>query len=203
VDRAFEPFFTTKPEGAGTGLGLSMVYGFVRQSNGYVKIYSEPGIGTSIKVYFPAAEVTAANPAEAADLRMVPLARPGEVIFVVEDDAGLRKLVTGQLGALGYKVIAAEDGVAGRQLLADADRVDLLLTDVVLPNGVSGPVFAEEARQSRPNLKILFMSGYTRNAITENGIVAEGTNLLMKPFRKADLARKLRQMLDNGVRSGS
>jgi CheY-like chemotaxis protein len=111
----------------------------------------------------------------------------------------MRKLITGQLVALGYEVIAGEDGVAGRPLLAAAARVDLLLTDVVLPNGVSGPAFVEEARKSRPDLKVLFMSGYTRNAVAENGFVAGGTHLLMKPFRKADLARKLRQMLDDVV----
>jgi signal transduction histidine kinase len=196
VQRAFEPFFTTKPEGAGTGLGLSMVYGFVRQSDGHVRIYSEPGHGTSIKLYFPAAEVAVAHPLDVEDSGAIPTARTGEVICLIEDDAALRKLITGQLDTLGYEVVAAEDGVTGRPLLAAAVRVDLLLTDVVLPNGVSGPAFAEEARKSRPDLKVLFMSGYTRNAITENGIVTAGTHLLLKPFRKADLARKLRQMLD-------
>jgi signal transduction histidine kinase len=201
VDRAFEPFFTTKPEGAGTGLGLSMVYGFVRQSNGHVKIYSELGHGTSIKLFFPAIDITAPVPALAAgfDAAVMPLARPDEVIFVVEDDAALRKLVTGQLRRLGYSVIAAEDALMGRPLLADAARVDLLLTDVVLPDGVSGAAFAEEGCKSRPDLKVLFMSGYPRDALAKNGILAEGTHLLMKPFRKADLARKLRQMLDQGT----
>ncbi|MEA2754545.1 MAG: hypothetical protein QOJ54_834 [Aliidongia sp.] len=199
ADRAFEPFFTTKPEGAGTGLGLSMVHGFVRQSNGEVKIYSEPGHGTSIKLYFPSVDIAAPVPAVEFDATAMPLARPGEVIFVIEDDAALRKLITGQLGTLGYDVLAAEDAIAGRRLLVADARVDLLLTDVVLPNGVSGPVFADEARQSRPDLKILFMSGYTRNAIAQNGVLADGIHLLMKPFRKTDLARKLRQLLGNGT----
>jgi len=196
VDKAFEPFFTTKPAGAGTGLGLSMVYGFVKQSRGHIKIYSEPGEGTTIKLYFPAAEVDAVPTPQAAGLAELPVAKNGEVILVVEDDPGVRKLVIGLLASLGYAVIEAEDGPMGNRCLDEADRVDLLLTDVVLPKGMSGPMLAREAQSRRPELKVLFMSGYTRNAVVHNGVLDEGTHLLMKPFRKADLASKIRLLLD-------
>jgi signal transduction histidine kinase len=198
VDRAFEPFFTTKPDGAGTGLGLSMVYGFVRQSFGQVKIESEEGRGTAIKLYFPAAEGPAVPATPPADAAAMPTARSGEVILVVEDDVALRKLITGQLANLGYAVVQAADGIAGHRLLAEADRIDLLLTDVVLPNGMSGPTLARDAQARRPGLRVLFMSGYTKNAVVHDGALDSGTHLLTKPFRKADLARKIRLVLDAG-----
>jgi signal transduction histidine kinase len=200
TDRVFEPFFTTKPEGAGTGLGLSMVFGFVTQSGGHIRIESEPGSGTAIKLYFPAVAADASDPSKADDAAPVPLARSGEAILVVEDDPGLRKVTTLQLARLGYAVVAAEDGVEALRLLPEAPRIDLLLSDIVLPKGMSGPMLARECQKHRPGLKILFMSGYTKSGMTDAGTLAEGAHMLTKPFRRADLARKLRQLLDQNER---
>jgi signal transduction histidine kinase len=192
-DRACEPFFTTKPVGAGTGLGLSMVYGFVRQSKGGLRVESEVGSGTTVRLHFPAAEGSSA--ARPADPGGIPGAKCGEVVLVVEDDAALRKLVTGLIASLGYAVIEASDGPAGVARLETAPRIDLLLTDIVLPNGMSGPALVKEAGLLRPGLKVLFMSGYAQNALDDVGAEGGGA-LLMKPFRKADLARRIRQLLD-------
>jgi signal transduction histidine kinase len=200
TDRVFEPFFTTKPEGSGTGLGLSMVFGFVKQSGGHIKIYSEPGSGTAIQLYFPAAEVDAPETLETEEDTPPPMARSGEVILVVEDDPGLRKITALQLTGLGYAVVAAEDGVEASRLLHEAPRIDLLLTDIVLPKGTSGPTLARECQKHRPGLKVLFMSGYTKSSMTHTGTLAEGAHLLTKPFRKLDLAKKLRQLLDQNAR---
>jgi CheY-like chemotaxis protein len=195
VERACEPFFTTKPVGAGTGLGLSMVYGFVRQSKGGLRIESALGRGTTVRLYFPAAEGDIAR--RPADPGLMPMARAGEVALVVEDDAALRKLTTGLLRSLGYQVIEASNGPGALALLDAAARVDLLLTDVVLPDGMSGPVLAREAGVRRPGLRSLYMSGYTSSALDEFALVG-GDALLTKPFRKADLARRVRQRLDAG-----
>jgi signal transduction histidine kinase len=197
IDQAFEPFFTTKPVGAGTGLGLSMVYGFVKQSKGHIKIYSELGRGTTIKLYLPAAETAAEDPNQLPISAPMPMARSGEVILLVEDDPALRKLVNNLLVSLGYTVIDAPDGPTACTLLDRTARVDLVLTDVILPKGMNGPAFAREAQARRPGLKILYMSGYAKTAIVHNGVLDEGTHLLMKPFRKADLACRLRQLLDD------
>jgi signal transduction histidine kinase len=195
AERAFEPFFTTKPAGAGTGLGLSMVYGFVRQSRGLVKIFSEVGRGTRVELFFPAVATAGEELQKVHDALGTPVARPGETVLVVEDDAALRKLISRLLAALGYGVIEAEDAPTALNLLDQTERIDLLLTDVVLPKGMSGPALAREARSRRPGLKSLYMSGYTRNAL-DGDAAGEGAPLLMKPFRKADLASRLRQLLD-------
>jgi signal transduction histidine kinase len=200
ADRVFEPFFTTKPEGAGTGLGLSMVFGFVKQSGGHIRIESEPGSGTAIKLYFPAAAADAPDPSETDDASPLPLARSGEAVLLVEDDPGLRKIATLQLARLGYAVVAAEDGVEALRLLLDAPRIDLLLTDIVLPRGMSGPMLARECQKHRPCLKVLFMSGYAKGSMPYTGTLAEGAHMLTKPFRKTDLAKKLRQLLDQNER---
>ncbi len=193
LERAHEPFFTTKPVGKGTGLGLSMVHGFVRQSNGHISIRSEPGRGTTIELYFPAA---GAATAAAKVGRPTSLASRGEVILITEDDPAVRKYVVGQVTALGYAAIASEDGTAACRVLDRGERVDLLLTDVVLPNGMSGPALARAARARRPELKLLYMSGYPRGAAPHNEEIDATDHLLAKPFRKVDLARKLRQVLD-------
>ena len=189
AERAFEPFFTTKP--AGAGLGLSMVYRFVKQSEGHIRIDSEPGRGTTIKLYFPAAIIVAdaIRPA-------LPMAKAGETVLVVEDDAALRKLTAGLLASLGYAVIETIDAPAALQCLDGRRRIDLLLTDIVLPKGMGGPDLAAAARASRPGLKTLFMSGYTEDAAVPAGTIGDGTPLLTKPFRKADLAHRVRLLLD-------
>jgi signal transduction histidine kinase len=193
VVRACEPFFTTKPIGAGTGLGLSMVYGFVRQSKGGLRIESELGHGTTVRLYFPAAEGESAH--RPVDPGLLPMARPGEVVLVVEDDAALRKLTTGLLRSLGYEAIDAPNGPIALTLLRTAARIDLLLTDVVLPDGMSGPVLAHEAGMLRPGLRSLYMSGYTSSALDQFA-ASGGEALLTKPFRKAELARRVRLRLD-------
>ncbi len=196
IGRAFEPFFTTKAVGRGTGLGLSMVYGFVKQSGGHIKIYSELTHGTSIKLYLPSAtENVAAQEITEMD-GQVPQSMSGEVVLVVEDDAAVRKLAVRLLIGLGYQTIEAEDGPNALVVLENTQRIDLLFTDVVMPKGMSGPVLAREAQLRRPGLKVLYMSGYTRDAMLHNGEVSEGIHLISKPFRKVELATKLRQILD-------
>jgi PAS domain S-box-containing protein len=195
VKRVFEPFFTTKALGRGTGLGLSMVFGFVKQSGGHIKVYSELGHGTAVKIYLPRA--AAGGPlgeplSEAAD----PALGRGEAIFVVEDDSGVRKFVVTLLIDLGYSVREAVDGPAALEALKSGMTVDLLLSDVVLPKGMSGPALAKAARSRDPALKVLFMSGYTRDALLREGGLDEDVHIIMKPFRKIDLAAKIRAVLD-------
>jgi PAS domain S-box-containing protein len=195
VARAFEPFFTTKAVGRGTGLGLSMVFGFVRQSGGHIKIYSEVGRGTTIKLYLPRA-ITKLDVHVANDESITPHLSQGEAVLVIEDDDSLRKMALTMLAGLGYRTLEAADGPQAMEKIASAGRIDLLLTDVVLPKGMNGPAIAKAAQQVRPGLKVLYMSGYTRDAIVHNGILDEGVHLIMKPFHKAELAAKVRKVLD-------
>jgi PAS domain S-box-containing protein len=195
AERAFEPFFTTKEQGKGTGLGLSMIYGFAKQSRGHLKIYSEVGHGTTVRLYLPrlsavgaAATATAAAPA--------PHARGGETILVVEDDADVRLFVVSQLRDLGYRVLEAADGPEAQAILATDQPIDLLLTDVVMPGGMTGSKLAEGAKAVRPNLRTLFTSGYTENSIVHQGKLDPGVNFLSKPFRRQDLSLKVREALD-------
>jgi PAS domain S-box-containing protein len=193
--RAFEPFFTTKPAGQGTGLGLSQVYGFVKQSGGHIKIYSEPGQGTTVGIYMPRLSGNAATaPRPQAD---VPRAGSGgEVILVVEDDAGVRSYITEVLVELGYQVLQAADGRAGLAALErSAAQVALLLTDVILPD-FNGRDLAERARRRWPKLKVLFMTGYSRNAIVHQGRLDPGVALIQKPITQAALADRIRDVLD-------
>ncbi|MFN3944357.1 MAG: ATP-binding protein [Allosphingosinicella sp.] len=194
LERVFEPFFTTKEAGRGTGLGLSQVYGFVRQSGGHVRIYSEPGIGTTVKLYLPrlarAAAEAEATPAAA------PVDGGDETILVVEDHDELRDYSAGVLRELGYKVIEARDGAEAIAVLSGGKRVDLLFTDVVLPGGMNGREVADRAARLRPGLKLLFTTGYTRNAIVHNGKLDPGVALITKPFTFDRLAAKVRQVLD-------
>jgi PAS domain S-box-containing protein len=195
-DRAFEPFFTTKEVGKGTGLGLSMVYGFVKQSGGHVKIYSEVGQGTAVKIYLPRAPLTAsAPPPPPAGFERLAAGR--ESVLVAEDDPMVRAYVSEQLRGLGYAVHEAEDGAAALRVLGELGRVDLLLSDVVMPGGMDGRHLAERAQAIQPGLKVLYTSGYTENAIIHHGRLDPGVQLLSKPFRKAELARKVRAVLDS------
>ena len=197
-DQIFEPFFTTKGGGKGNGLGLSMVYGFVKQSGGHIKVYSEEGHGTTIRLYLPPASVDedmAASPA-------APISSGNETILVVEDDPLVRDFVVAQLRSLGYKTIAAADGL---EALAHVERgldFDLLFTDVIMPGGMNGRELSDEVAKRCPRTKFLYTSGYTDNAIIHHGRLKEGVLLLTKPYRKLQLARMVRVALDDarGVR---
>jgi PAS domain S-box-containing protein len=192
--RAFEPFFTTKDTGQGTGLGLSQVYGFVKQIGGHVKIYSEPGHGTTVKIYLPRVKgATAAEALDPQDAKM-PAAPGGESILVVEDDDDVRAFIAETLRELNYIVFRATDAPSALKILA-TERVDLLLTDVVLP-GRNGRDLADQAMAKRPGLNVLFMTGYSRNAIVHNGRLDQGVNMIQKPFTQAALAAKIRNLLD-------
>jgi PAS domain S-box-containing protein len=192
--RAFEPFFTTKEVGKGSGLGLSMIYGFARQSNGHIKIYSEVGHGTTVKIYLP----RASQP----DLALVDDASATapeggtETILMVEDDDMVRAFVEQQLASLGYRVIAARNGPEALETLRQQESVELLFTDVVMPGGLNGPQLAAEARRLKPNIRVLYTSGYTENAIVHQGRLDAGVELLSKPYRRTELAAKLRKVLN-------
>jgi CheY-like chemotaxis protein len=190
----FEPFFTTKAEGKGTGLGLSQVYGFVKQSRGHVKIYSEPGQGTTVKIYLPRLVADSA-PAESGDLRLVPEATPGEAILVVEDDSDVRVYSVSALRELGYRVLEAVDGPSALDILG-TQQVDLIFTDVMLPKGMSGAEVVSRAKQLQPKLKALYTTGYARNAIVHQGRLDRGVHLITKPFTYDELAAKVRDVLD-------
>lgn len=192
--KAFDPFFTTKGVGKGTGLGLSQVFGFVKQSGGHVKIYSEPDHGTSVKIYLPRYYGNAEAPARTS-ARGVPYGKSSEVILVVEDDLRVRELAVQMLRDLGYGVLEAEDGACGLQTLDRHPEVCLLFTDVVMP-GMSGRLFADVARQRKPELRVLFTTGYSRNAIVHNGVLDPGVHLLPKPASLEQLALKVREVLD-------
>ncbi|HWF96472.1 MAG TPA: ATP-binding protein [Xanthobacteraceae bacterium] len=192
-DKVFEPFFTTKGIGRGTGLGLSMVYGFVKQSGGHIRIDSEEGRGTSIKIFLPLAPVQAESAATEAQL---PGARGGrETILVVEDDALVRKYVTEQLESLGYRTLEAANGAEALAIVDSEIGFDLLFTDVIMPGSMNGRALAEQAVERRPTLKVLFTSGYTENAILSNGCLPSGVLLLPKPYRRSALAHMVRQAL--------
>jgi signal transduction histidine kinase/ActR/RegA family two-component response regulator len=193
LERAFEPFFTTKDVGKGSGLGLSMVYGFIKQSRGHIRIYSEPGHGTAVKLYVPRAGADAATRDEPAPA--VTMQRGSERILLVEDDDLVREHVGGQLDSLGYAVVAARNGHDAMTALRSTD-FDLLFTDVVMPGGISGRELAGEARKLRPDLPVLFTSGYTENSIVHHGRLDPGVHLLQKPYSGHDLARTVRKVLD-------
>jgi len=193
IERVVEPFFTTKETGAGTGLGLSMVYGFVKQSGGHFKIYSEAGEGTSVRIYLPRAETEADEPAETREEGDG--AGRGETVLVVEDDELVRAHTAAQLDALGYRVREAGNGPEALKILESDDDLDLLFTDVIMPGGMSGRQLADKAAAIRPNLPVLYTSGYTENAIVHHGRLDRGVHLLNKPYRRSVLARKVRQVL--------
>lgn len=194
--RVFEPFFTTKGVGEGTGLGLSMVYGFIKQSNGHVNIYSELGEGTTVKLYLPCGQ--GRDVTEDYGVARETVSYGSERVLVVEDDMLVREYTTSSLTSLGYDVTDVADGPAARALLEDDGTFDLLLCDVILGGGMNGRQVAEAAQEVLPDLKVLYMSGYTENVIVHHGRLDAGARLLLKPFRRADLAKKVREALDDG-----
>ena len=196
IARAIEPFFTTKEVGRGTGLGLSMVYGFVKQSGGHLKIYSEAREGTTVKIYLP--RLVGGIPGNVDQPQVsVPVGDGKETILVCEDDDDVRAYSVDVLTELGYRVLEAIDGTSALHVLQEhAGEIDLLFTDVVLPGGMTGAILAREAKAIKPELKTLFTTGYARNAIVHQGRLDQGVQLLTKPFSYADLAARIRDMLD-------
>jgi CheY-like chemotaxis protein len=197
IASAFDPFFTTKDVGQGTGLGLSQVYGFVKQSNGHVKIYSEPGDGTTLRVYLPRLMAEAVAEEEIAAGTM-PSGDGSEIVLLVEDDEAVRELSATMLRELNYAVIQASDGQKALQILEIVPNVRLLFTDVGLPGGMNGRQLAEAALRLRPGLRVLFTTGYAQNAIVHHGRLDPGIDLISKPFTAAALANKMRELLDKG-----
>jgi len=195
LERVFDPFFTTKEVGKGTGLGLSMVFGFVKQSNGHIKIYSEVGHGTTVKIYLPRAAGLSETPVESRASTTVEGGH--ETILVVEDDALVRRYVITQIESLGYKTLEASRAPEALKIIDGANPIDLLFTDVIMPGSLNGRQLVDEALVRRPGLKTLFTSGYTENAIVHHGRLDTGVLLLTKPYRKSDLARMIRLALDN------
>jgi CheY-like chemotaxis protein len=198
--RVFEPFFSTKGDRQGSGLGLAMVHGFVKQSGGHIRIYSELNEGTSVKIYLPrikAAEA-AANPEELPqrDPRIETAANRSETVLVVEDNDDVRQYAQSALEELGYTVLQARDAAEALQIVENGARVDLLFTDVVLPGGMNGRQLSRQILQKRPTLPVLFTTGYTPNAIVHHGRLDPDVQLLSKPYTQSDLSRKVRAMLD-------
>jgi CheY-like chemotaxis protein len=195
VERAFDPFYTTKPLGQGTGLGLSMVHGFARQSGGQVRIYSEVGIGTTMCLYLPrfVGELEAVDPGEE---HAQTVAGAGETVLVVDDEDAIRMLISEVLVEAGYRVLEATDGPSGLRILQSAARIDLLITDVGLPGGVNGRQIADAARTTRPDLKVLFITGYAENAVVGNGHLEAGMAIMTKPFAIASLAARAREIIE-------
>jgi PAS domain S-box-containing protein len=195
VARVFEPFFTTKPIGEGTGLGLSMIYGFAKQSGGQVRIYSEVGEGTTVCIYLPRHHSEATDEDGAATMPTLPRSEQGETVLVVDDEPTVRMLLTDILEDLGYTAIEAGDSVAGLKVLQSDVRIDLLVTDVGLPGGINGRQMADVARVSRPELKVLFITGYAENAAVGNGHLAPGMAVVTKPFAIETMATRIRSMI--------
>ena len=195
IARACDPFFTTKPLGQGTGLGLSMIYGFARQSGGQVRIYSEVGDGTMVCIYLPRHYGAEDVPDAPADRRDTPRAEVGETVLVVDDEPTVRMLVSDVLSDLGYAALEAKDGPSGLKILQSGTRVDLLVTDVGLPGGMNGRQIADAARVLRPGLKVLFITGYAENAVIGNGHLDPGMAVLTKPFNMDDLAGRIRELI--------
>jgi PAS domain S-box-containing protein len=194
MEHIFEPFFTTKPEGEGTGLGLSMAYGFVKQSGGHIQVYSEVGHGTTVKIYLPRSY----EAEEKIDLPSdMPVIGGSETILVVEDDTAVQSTVVAMLNELGYRVLKADDAQSALEIVNGGEKIDLLFTDVIMPGPLHSPELARQAKAKLPKLAVLFTSGYTQNAIMHGGRLDPGIHLLSKPYRREQLARKIRQLLSN------
>jgi PAS domain S-box-containing protein len=196
IARAFDPFFTTKPLGQGTGLGLSMIYGFVRQSNGQVRIYSEPSQGTMVSLYLPRFRGEAEQPTNTVEIEYAPRAAQGETVLVVDDEPTVRMLITEVLEDLGYTALDAADGASGLKALQSDLRIDLLITDVGLPGGMNGRQLADAGRVSRPDLKVLFVTGYAENAAIGNGYLETGMHVMTKPFALHELAQRIKDLIE-------
>jgi len=198
VARAFDPFFTTKPIGMGTGLGLSMIYGFAKQSGGQVRIYSEPGKGTSVSIYLPrhdAQEEAASEPVEAP---LAPRADQGDTVLVVDDEPALRMIIVEVMRGLGYATLEAGDGAGALRILqSPRQRIDLLVSDVGLPGGMNGRQVADAARTARPGLKVLFITGYAENAVLSHGHLDPGMHVMTKPFEMDVLARRVKELIES------
>jgi CheY-like chemotaxis protein len=192
--RAFDPFFTTKAAGMGTGLGLSQVYGFIKQSRGHINIYSEVSSGTTVKIYLPRL-ADGAKTAEREPPQTAIMGNAGEIVLVVEDDALVRQLSTEALRELGYTVLESDGAKSALDVLNRSPDVALLFTDVVMP-GVNGKSLADEALRRRPGLKVLFTTGYTANAVVHGGVLDSGVKFLSKPFTLQQLGAKVRSILD-------
>jgi CheY-like chemotaxis protein len=192
--RAFEPFFTTKETGKGSGLGLAMVYGFVKQSGGHVKIYSEPGIGTTVKIFLPQLEGLPVEEPAPPTQESRPTGQ--ETILLVEDEEDVRQLACRVLDVLGYRILPAGDGPTALAVLDENPDIALLFTDVVLPGGMTGPQIAREAQARRPDLKVMYTSGYTGNAVQHLESIEGHVRLLSKPYAIDELAQMVRATLD-------
>jgi CheY-like chemotaxis protein len=193
LEKVFDPFFTTKEIGKGTGLGLSMVYGFVKQSGGHIKIYSEEGHGTSVKLYLPRS--TAETSTATAAVRSSPIEGGHEVILVVEDDQLVRKSVVAQIESIGYTALAAAGASEALDIIDQTAKIDLLFTDTIMPGGMNGRQLVDEALKRRPALKVLYTSGYSEDVVVHQGRLDPGVLLLVKPYRKTELARMIRVAL--------
>jgi len=194
LEHVFEPFYTTKAPGRGTGLGLSMVFGFLKQSGGHISVYSEPGVGTTFRLYFPRADA----PAEPALTQPEAPSRPGsgETVLAVEDNPALRRTVLRQLRQLGYRALEADGPAAALAVLA-SEKVDLLFTDVVMPGGMDGIALAQQAIELRPGLRVILTSGFPGAKVDDQlGALPDSVRLLSKPYRGSDLARLLRETLE-------
>ena len=196
LERVFEPFFTTKEVGKGSGLGLSMVYGFVKQSNGHISIYSEPGLGTTVRIYLPAADELSAPIFPSATQASTMPTGARETVLLAEDDAFVRAYAISCLESLGYRVIAAVDGSEALARIAQGEKPDILFTDIVMPGGISGWELVERAQRMLPGLKVLMTSGYAVETLADRGRLRPDLKVLDKPYRKAELARRLREALD-------
>ncbi|WP_438390286.1 PAS domain S-box protein [Caballeronia sp. DA-9] len=194
MERVLEPFFTTKPEGQGTGLGLSMVYGFVKQSGGHLKLYSEVGHGTTVRIYLPRA---LQEEDTVVEIDAGPVTGGSETILVAEDDEDVRRTVVELLSNLGYRILLAKDAMSALAIIESGVPIDLLFTDVVMPGSLSSPELARKARERLPSIGVLFTSGYTQNAIVHGGKLDPGVELLSKPYSREALARKIRHVLRN------
>jgi len=195
IEHIFEPFFTTKSEGKGTGLGMAMVYGFVKRNGGYIKVYSEPDVGTTIRIYLP--RCAACEETDPVSGRKIDdLSGGNESILIVDDEADLLTLAEEYLGELGYRTRLAENAAQALDILAGDQKFDLLFTDVVMPGGMNGYELASQVTKLQPELKVLLTSGYTAKTIAHDGLERFSANILSKPYRKADLARRIRLVLD-------
>lgn len=196
IERAFDPFFTTKPIGQGTGLGLSMIYGFIRQSEGHATIYSEVGIGTTVKLYLPRFQGSHEEDREETGLTDAYRTEHGETVLIVEDEPIVRELIVEVLKDLGYKALQAHDGPSGLKIIQSSQPIDLLITDIGLP-GLNGRQLADAARELRSDLKVLFITGYAENATLASGFLEPGMEMVTKPFAVEKLAIRIREMIEH------